>query len=95
MEVRLIVGDHAEHIEMAVVNLGKTDFFLGIDWLCYHNPSIDWDQSTLTFDRCLKQCSYTPSYESPDAEDEHIEERLEEGEYLFYMDWDSYLRENI
>ena len=52
VEVRLVIGDHAEKIEMAVVNLGKTDFFLGLDWLRYHNPNIDWEQSTLTFDRC-------------------------------------------
>ena len=67
MEVCLIIGDHVKHIEMAVVDLGKTDFFLGIDWLCY---------------------------ELPDAEDEHIEERLEEGECLFYMDWNNYVWEN-
>ena len=45
---KLPIGDYAKHIEMAVVNLGKTDFFLGIDWLQHHNPSIDWEQSTLT-----------------------------------------------
>ena len=38
-------------MEMAVTNLGKTDFFLGLDWLHYHNPNINWEQSTLTFDR--------------------------------------------
>ena len=50
IEVHLVIGDHAEKIEMAVVNLGKTDFFLGLNWLCYHNLNIDWEQSTLTFD---------------------------------------------
>ena len=70
---------------LAVVDLGKTDFFLGIDWLHYHNPSIYWDQSTLTFNRCPKQCGYTPTYGLPDAEDKHVEERLEEGKHFFYI----------
>ena len=37
----MIVGDHAEWIELAVTNLGSTDIFLGLDWLHFHNPSID------------------------------------------------------
>ena len=80
VEVCLIIGDHAEHIEMAVVDLGKTNLFLGIDWLQHHNPSINWEQSTLTFDRCPKQCRYVLTYELPDAEDEDVEEHLKEGE---------------
>ncbi|KAJ3897005.1 hypothetical protein F5879DRAFT_814302, partial [Lentinula edodes] len=51
---------------MAVTNLGKTDIFLGIDWLRYHNPSIDWKESTLTFERCPDKCGYLPHYESPE-----------------------------
>ena len=51
-EVRLVIGDHAEKIELAVTNLAKFDIFLGLDWLRLHNPNIDWTASTLTFDRC-------------------------------------------
>lgn len=80
---------------MAVVNLGKTDFFLGLDWLCYHNPNIDWEQSTLTFDRCPDRCGHLPTYESPEDDDVDIEEKLEDGEHLYWMDWDKYVGINL
>ncbi len=33
VEVRMKIGDHAEKIELAVTNLGKTSISLGLDWL--------------------------------------------------------------
>ena len=90
VEVRMLIGDHAERIELAVTNLGKTDIFLGLDWLRYHNPNIDWAESTLTFDRCPDRCGYMPEYGSPEDDDEDVEEKLEEGERIFWMDWDGY-----
>lgn len=95
VEVRLVIGDHAEKIKMAVVNLGKTDFFLGLDWLRYHNPNIDWEQSTLMFDQCPDRCGYLPTYESPEDDDTDVEEKLEDGEHLYWMDWDKYVRINL
>ena len=89
-----MIRDHAEKIEMAVVNLGKTDFFLGLDWLCYHNPNINWEQSTLTFDRCPDWCGYLPIFKSPE-DVEVIVEKLEEGEHLYWMDWDKYISLNL
>ena len=58
VEARLSVGDHAERIHLGVVKLGNADIFLGHDWLSHHNPSIDWFQGTLHFDRCLGQCGF-------------------------------------
>ena len=69
-----MIRDHAEKIKMAVVNLGKTDFSLGLDWMQYHNPNIDWEQSTLTFDRCPNQCGYLPIFESPEDDEVDVEE---------------------
>ena len=80
---------------MEVVNLGKTDFFLGLDWLHYHNPNIDWEQSTLMFDRYPDQCSYLPIFESPEDDEVDVEEKLEEGEHLYWMDWDKYIGLNL
>ena len=91
VEVRLVIRDHSEQMEMAVTNLGKTDFFLGLDWLHYHNPNINWEQSMLTFDRCPECCGYLPIYESSEEDDSDVEEKLEEGNRLFWMDWDSYI----
>jgi Retroviral aspartyl protease len=65
-EVQMIIGDHAEQIELAVTNLGKTDIFLGLDWLCFHNPSIDWTKSLIAFDRCPDKCGYHPWWSSPE-----------------------------
>ncbi len=41
VEVRMKIGNHAKKIELAVTNLGKTSIFLGLDWLQYHNPTIN------------------------------------------------------
>ena len=58
VEARLAVGEHAERIHLGVVKLGNADIFLGHDWLSHHNPSIDWFQGTLHFDRCPGQCGF-------------------------------------
>ena len=50
VEVRMTIGDHSEKIELAVTNLGSMDIFLGLDWLHFHNPSIDWKELLITFD---------------------------------------------
>ena len=41
----LTVQDHTEKITLAVSNLGKTDVFIGHEWLKKHNPYIDWTKS--------------------------------------------------
>ena len=52
VEVRMMVGDHSERIQLAVTKLGNPELFLGMDWLKDHNPSVDWTQGKLSFDRC-------------------------------------------
>ncbi len=49
-EIRLIVGDHAERIDLAVTELGDRQIFLGHDWLAQHNPIINWKSG---IDVCL------------------------------------------
>ena len=87
-EVRMIVGDHAERIELAVTNLGSTDIFLGLDWLRFHNPSIDWTESLITFDRCPDKCGYNPWWTNPE---EPSFNHLKEEERLFIFDWEGYI----
>ncbi len=41
-EIRLIVRDHTEQIDLAVTELGDRQIFLGHDWLARHNPIINW-----------------------------------------------------
>ena len=50
VKVRMTVGNHSKWIELAVTNLGSTDIFLGLDWLQFHNPSVDWSELLITFD---------------------------------------------
>ena len=88
VEVRMTIGDHSERIELAVTNLGKVDIFLGLDWLRQHNPSIDWNNSSLEFDRCPGKCGYRPWWSSPE---EASKEHLEEGDRIFLFDWEGYI----
>jgi hypothetical protein len=89
IEIKMTIGDHSEKIELGVTNLGKTDVFLGLDWLRLHNPNIDWERSTLMFDRCPTKCGYLPFLLSP--EEYEPRKKLEEGERVFYFDWDGYV----
>lgn len=38
----MTMGDHVEHIELEVLDLGKSDLFIGQAWLKFHNLNIDW-----------------------------------------------------
>ncbi len=84
-EIRLIVGDHAERIDLAVTELGDRQIFLGHDWLARHNPIINWKSGGLTFARC--QCRKSP-FVLPDADpDNKWDEELEEGETILTIDF--------
>ena len=86
--------DHTECITLAVTDLGKTDLFIGHDWLKLHNPSIDWQTSTVVFDRCPEACGYNLDFLDIDADpdpDMEPEPALEEGDRLFMLDWQSYV----
>lgn len=92
--VRLVVGNNAEWVEMAVTNLRKTDIFLSLDWLRYHNPRVDWSEFTVVFDGCLSKCRYLPVYKTLEDDDEKLKRDdldLEPRDQLFYMNWDSYI----
>ncbi|KAG2085771.1 uncharacterized protein F5147DRAFT_549049, partial [Suillus discolor] len=42
-ELGLKIGDHVEDkAAFMVTDLGSDDIIIGIDWLRYHNPEIDW-----------------------------------------------------
>ena len=85
----MTVGDHIERVRLAVKKLSKQKLFLGIDWLRFHNPTVDWTESTLVFDRCPSKCGHLPQYLNP--EDDIANRKLEEGERIFCFDWESYV----
>ena len=68
--VKLTIGPHTEIIELGVSSLGKTDIFLGHDWLKEHNPKINWETNELELTRCPPTCFSTILK----RDDEEIEE---------------------
>ena len=56
VELEMRIGDHIERIEFGVTSLGRGQVFLGFDWLKRHNPSVDWREGLVEFDRCPSRC---------------------------------------
>ncbi len=84
-KICLTIGNHTERIDLAVMELGNRQIFLGHDWLNWHNPIINWKTGGLTFARC--QCHKTP-FMLPDADpDNKWDEELEEGETILAIDF--------
>jgi hypothetical protein len=52
----LQLGDHQEQMEALILDIGRNDMLLGQDWLMVHNPSIDWTNRQVVFDRCPVKC---------------------------------------
>ncbi|KAF8656613.1 hypothetical protein AX16_002477 [Volvariella volvacea WC 439] len=50
------IGNHREAIDLAVVNLGSTNVFIGFEWLLKHNPMIDWQTGDIFLERCPESC---------------------------------------
>jgi hypothetical protein len=48
---------HSECTQMAVTRLGKQSLILGYNWLCNHNPEINWQTKDVKMSRCPLQCS--------------------------------------
>ena len=55
--LKIEINRHKETLEAAVMNLDRTDIFLGHDWLVKHNPEVNWKNSTIKFTRCLGSCT--------------------------------------
>ncbi len=80
VETRMMIKGHAEHIDLAVTNLGKKDIYLGHDWLKCHNPSVNWKTQSILFGRC--SCAGN-TFSLPDADpDDKWDEELEEGDMI-------------
>ena len=51
------INGHKEQLKAAVMDLDRTDMFLGHDWLVKHNPEVNWKNGTIRFTRCPGQCT--------------------------------------
>ncbi|TPX38851.1 hypothetical protein SeLEV6574_g07572 [Synchytrium endobioticum] len=48
--ISLTIQTHTEQITLAVFDTKKYDMILGLDWLTFHNPSVDWELRSILFD---------------------------------------------
>jgi hypothetical protein len=56
-ELGLKIGDHKEEKAVFIVtDLGSDDVIIGIDWLRYHNPEIDWNTGKFALTHCPISC---------------------------------------
>jgi hypothetical protein len=55
-ELDLKIGDHEEKAAFMITDLGSDDVIIGIDWLRYHNPEIDWNAGKFALTRCPVSC---------------------------------------
>ena len=53
--------DHEEYLEALVLELGHNQMLLGIDWLNFQNPEVNWSILNLQFMHCPKCCSKNTS----------------------------------
>jgi len=51
------INGHKETLEAAVMDLNRTDMFLGHDWLVKHNPEVNWKNGAIKFTRCPGNCT--------------------------------------
>jgi hypothetical protein len=48
---------HLERTQFTVTYLRKQSIILGYNWLCNHNPEIDWQTKDIKMSHCPIQCS--------------------------------------
>jgi hypothetical protein len=58
---------HSECTQLAVTCLGKQSLILGYNWLCNHNPEINWQTKDVKMSCCPVQCSTCRVEEKRDA----------------------------
>ena len=61
------VGDHTTKEVFTVTDIGPEDVMIGIDWLRYHNPEIDWFEGELRLSRCPEGCRATEPTKAMDS----------------------------
>ena len=55
VEVNIYYQGHRERMEINVIGGQKWNIILGMLWLAYHNPKIDWRTEEVKMTRCLEE----------------------------------------
>jgi hypothetical protein len=58
---------HSDRTQLAITRLGKQSLILGYNWLCNHNPEINWQTKDVKMSCCPVQCSTCRVEEKRDA----------------------------
>ena len=56
-------GKQTEYMEPLVLNIGRTNMLIGYDWLCKHNPVIDWERNEVQI-KPVKKLPFKPYEEN-------------------------------
>ena len=56
VEVNIYYQGHQERMEINVIGGQKWSIILGMPWLAYHNPEIDWKMGEVKMMRCPEEC---------------------------------------
>ena len=56
VEVNIYYQGHREKMEINVIGGQKCMIILGMPWLAYHNPEIDWKTGEVKMTRCPEEC---------------------------------------
>jgi RNase H-like domain found in reverse transcriptase/Reverse transcriptase (RNA-dependent DNA polymerase)/Integrase zinc binding domain/Chromo (CHRromatin Organisation MOdifier) domain len=92
VSLKVTLGNHTERLDLGVTNLGRGQIFLGHDWLRLHNPSIDWYNGTVSFDRCPPLCRPRINANSMDLDEDARNDDttspiiIEDGDKLLMVD---------
>jgi len=56
VSLEIKINRYKEQLEVAVIDLNRTDMFLGHNWLVKHNLEVNWKNRTIKFMRCPGSC---------------------------------------
>jgi len=56
VEVNIYYQGHRERTEIDVIEGQKWSIILGMSWLAYYNPEIDWRMGEIKMMKCLERC---------------------------------------
>jgi hypothetical protein len=59
-ELVVTIDDHVETLTFAVTNTGSSNAILGLSWLRFHNPLVDWRTGKICFTNCPSACCLAP-----------------------------------
>lgn len=77
-QVTLDIKGHSESILLFITSLAYFDIVLGLPWLRYHNPDIQWSRGVLQFGspRCKNHCKNYPTLVSAISQNEANKRRI-------------------